>query len=333
MVKRHYVGLFMLIISLAGCTKDTTTSTDTIGNWIRRSDFEGVGRSESIAVTLDGKAYVGLGYDGANRLTDFWEYDGNSDFWKKKAAFPGVARSSAVGFTANGKIYAGLGYDGVNSLNDFWMYDPALDTWTRVADFGGSARYDAVAFGINNKGYVCSGYDGNYLKDFWEYDPIADSWTQKVSPGGSKRSAATVFVLNEKAYLVTGSNNGSNLNDLWEYDAAADKWTEKRKISDVTDDTYDDDYAMIRSNAVSFVIGDKGYLTTGSVGGLTGTTWEYDATADTWTEKTSFEGTAREGAIGFSINGRGYVACGRSSGLRLDDLREFLPLIEYDEND
>jgi len=333
MVKRTYGWLLICLVSFAACTKDSTTTEDTIGNWVRRSDFEGVGRSESITATANGIVFVGLGYDGTTRLTDFWEYDANSDFWKKKAAFPGVARSSAVAFEANGKVYAGLGYDGINSLNDFWEYDPAKDTWTRIADFGGSARYDAVAFGLNNKGYVCSGYDGNYLKDFWEYDPATNTWTQKVSPGGSKRSAAAVFVVNAKAYIVSGTNNGSYLNDLWEYDPALDKWTEKRKISDVSDETYDDDYAITRSNAVAFGIGTKGYLCTGAVGGLSSTCWEYDPTTDLWTNKTAFEGAAREGAVGFSVNNRGFVATGRSSGLRLDDMREFLPLIEYNEND
>ncbi|HQD09195.1 MAG TPA: hypothetical protein PLQ65_05995, partial [Flavihumibacter sp.] len=151
------LSFFLLMCSslwMAGCTKSSSSDT-LVGNWVRRSDFEGVGRSEAVAAQLNGKAYVGLGYNGTDRLTDFWVYDNTSDFWQKKADFPGTARNSAVAFAANGKIYVGLGYDGVNYLKDFWAYDPGANTWTQVADFGGSARYDAVAFGIGDKGYVC----------------------------------------------------------------------------------------------------------------------------------------------------------------------------------
>lgn len=298
---------------------------------MRRSDFEGVGRSEAVSAVLDGKAYVGLGYNGTDRLADFWVYDSNEDFWQKKADFPGTPRNSAVAFAANGKVYVGLGYDGVNYLKDFWQYDPSANSWTQVADFIGSGRYDAVGFGLNNKGYVCSGYDGNYLKDFFSYDPASNTWTQEISPGGSKRTEASVFVINEKAYLCLGSNNGAYVNELWEYDGSS--WTEKRKMTNVSSDSYDDDYAMTRANSVAFTLDGKGYITTGTTGGLTSTTWEYNPTDDTWIERTSFEGTAREGAVGFSVNGRGYVTTGRSSSLRLDDMREFLPTAEYDEND
>lgn len=324
----------VLLVFCFGCTPDTTTDDELVGNWIKRSDFEGVGRSEAIAVTLGEKAYVGLGYDGVNRLTDFWEYDGQSDFWRKRTSFPGTPRSSAIGFAANGKLYVGLGYDGINYLRDMWEYDPSADTWKQVSNFIGSGRYDAIAFGIGENGYVCSGYDGNYLKDFYRYTPATDSWEQLVSPGGTKRSDAAVFVIDSKAYICTGTNNGAMVNELWMYDPATQTWTEKRKMTSVSDEDFDDDYtSIVRGNAVAFSMNGLGYITTGTTGAYTSTCWEYNPATDLWVEKTAFEGSAREGAIGFSLNNRGYVATGRSSGLRLDDLREFVSEMEYDEND
>ena len=318
---------------ITGCSKDTDTSSDLVGNWVRRGDFEGVARGEAVSATLNGKVYAGLGFDGTNRLTDFWEYNPDTDFWVRKADFPGTARNTAVSFAAAGKVYVGLGYDGVNKLNDFWEYNPTSNTWRQVANFGGSARYGAKAFSINDKGYVVSGYDGNQLKDFWMYDPALNTWTQKVSPGGSKRTDATVFVIDNKAYLATGINNGTNINDFWMYDPAADTWTEKRKISNVSDETYDDDYAIIRYNAVSFTLNGKGYITTGITSGYTATTWEYNPADDTWTQKTAYEGSVREGAIGFAVKDRAYVALGRSSSYRFDDVREFKPLDEANDDD
>lgn len=334
-MNRFFIVLAMGIALTAGsCTKTESDDDDTIGNWVRRSDFEGVGRSEAISVTTgDDRVFVGLGYDGVNRLTDLWEYDAERNFWTKKKAFPGTARNSAVAFSVNNKVYVGLGYDGVNYLKDFWEYDPSTDDWTQLADFDGSARYGATAFSIGTTGYVCCGYDGNFLKDFWAFDGGTKTWTQKISPGGTKRNEPVSFVIGQKAYLVSGTNNGSNVNDAWVYDPTTDAWTEIRKISNVSDEDYDDDYNIVRSNAVAFALGGKGYITTGINGSYVSTTWEYDPTTDLWTLKTSFEGTAREGAVGFTSKGRAFVAIGRSASYRFDDCREFLPFAEYEEND
>ncbi|MEO8582427.1 MAG: kelch repeat-containing protein, partial [Flavitalea sp.] len=308
---------FCLVI-LSGCVKSTSTSTTTVGNWVRSSDFEGKARTEAVAATAsNGKVYVGLGFDGTNRLNDFWEYDATNDFWLKKKEFPGVARNSAVAFSANGKVYVGTGYDGVNYLTDFWQYDPATDEWLQVADFPGSARYGSVAFSIADKGYVCAGYDGNYLKDFYEYDPVANTWVQKISPGGFKRNEAVAFVIDDKAYLCTGVNNGEYVNDLFVYDPSVDKWTEKRQITNVSTESYDDLYTTIaRTNGVAFVLNGKGYVTTGLTSGYVNNTWEYDPATDVWVEKTAFEGAGREGAVGFSIDNRAFVGLGKSASLR-----------------
>jgi N-acetylneuraminic acid mutarotase len=322
--------------ALSGCSKDSSSDDTTlVGNWVRKGDFEGVARSEAVSAELNGKEYAGLGFDGTTRLKDFWVYDPATDFWERKADFPGVARNSGVAFSAAGKIYVGLGFDGVNKLNDFWAYDPASNSWAQVANFGGSARYSAKAFSISDKGYVVSGYDGSQLKDFWKYDPLTNIWTQEVSPGGSKRSDAVVFVINNRAYLATGINNGSYINDFWMYNPeGGGTWTEKTKISNVSDDDYDDDYTIVRSNAVAFSINGKGYITTGTNGSYTTTTWEYDPGTDRWTAKTGFQGTAREGAIGFNVGNRGFVALGRSSSYRFDDVRELSPdAAEVDTDD
>jgi N-acetylneuraminic acid mutarotase len=329
------LGIVSVALMFGSCTKTTTTST-ILGNWIKRSDFEGVTRSEGISFTIGDKTYVGTGYDGTDRLKDLWQYDPVQNFWIQKADLPGAARNSAVGFNISNKGYVGTGYDGLNRLQDFWEYDAASNSWTQKTNFSGSARYDAVGFGILDKGYISTGYDGNYLKDIWEFNPTANSWTQKVSMGGSKRSGATAFVYANKAYICTGANNGSSssINDLWVFDPAAEtSWTEKRKISNISSDTYDDDYAIIRSNAVSFVMNDKAYVTTGENGSVLSDTWEYDFATDVWAKKTAFEGVARVGAIGFSVSNRGYVLTGRSSNTPFDDIREFFPTQEYEAND
>lgn len=320
----QWVLLGTALVSIMGCTKSSDSSDDIIGNWVTIGDIDGDARSEAVTFTIGSKAYIATGTTSTDRFNDLWEYDLNLKYWVQKASLPAAARNSALAFTIDNKGYVGTGYDGDNYLNDFWQYDPSSNQWAQKANLGGSARYDAIAFSLNGKGYICSGYDGNYLKDLWEYNPLTDSWIQKASLGGNKRSAAMCFILNGKAYVCSGNNNGSALNDLWAYDQSNDTWTQKRKISNVSDDSYDDDYSsIVRYNGVAFVMNNKAYVSTGDNGSLSSSTWEYDDVTDLWKQKTSFEASSRTGAVAFTLNDRGFVLTGRSGSSSFDDMHEF----------
>src|ERR1051325_11216231 len=71
-----------------------------------------------------------------------------------------------------------------------------------------------------------------------------------------------------------------------------------------------------RDYAVSFSIGDKGYVGTGENGSYMKDFWEYNPTADSWVQKADFGGTARERAIGFSVGSKGYIGTGYDGGAR-----------------
>lgn len=328
-----------IALVLYSCTKssDSTSAEDTSGNWVKRSEFEGNARTEAASFTIGDTAYIGTGFDGINRYTDFWAYDPVKNYWIQRAQFPGVARNSAAGFTIGGKGYIATGYDGINRLNDTWEYNPAANKWTQKANFAGTARYDAVGFGINDKGYIATGFDGGYTKDMWEFNPASGTdgaWTQQVSLGGAKRSGAVAFVYNNKAYIFTGINNGTPVTDGWSYDPIAASWTQLKDITNVSSDSYDDDYTDIaRTNAVGFIIGTKGYITCGEASGYTKKTWQYDFATDTWARKTTYERAERSGAVGFTVKGRGYVATGRNTTYYFDDIDEFLPDVTYNSVD
>lgn len=333
----YWIGAAMIVGSLVAapaCTKSTSDDEDLIGNWTRSDDYEKEGRSEAISFTIGENVYVGLGATNTERFDNLMEYNTSRRYWVQKASLPGAARSSAVAFAIGDKGYVGTGYDGVDRLNDFWEYDPANNSWTQKANFAGTARYDAVGFAVNNKGYIACGYDGNALKDMWEYNPSTDSWTQRASVAGAKRMAAIAFVHNNTAYILGGTNNGEVQRDLYAYDAGTDTWTLKKYIYDYSDDSYDDDWGTIaRHNGVAFVMGNYVYLTTGESGSLNSTTWRYDPANDTWLEKTSFEGTARTGAVAFTLNDRGFVVLGRSGSLMLDNMFELHPDDEQQDDD
>lgn len=78
-------------------------------------------------------------------------------------------------------------------------------------------------------------------------------------------------------------------------------------------------------NATAFSIGDKGYVVTGNITGVTLTKilWEYDVTTDTWTQKADFGGTARDFACAFSIGNKAYVGLGRDGNGYTKDFWEY----------
>ncbi len=321
------IGLGLFVFS---CTTDE--DEELMGNWIRRSDFEGITRSSSVSFTIGEFAYVGLGYDGDDDLVDFWRYDASQDFWTRVDTFPGVGRRGAIAFSIDGKGYVGTGYNGEadQELKDFWSFDPNASPgtqWQQVADFAGSARYNAVGFALSGLGYIGTGYDGNWLKDFYEYDPNTNTWQQVVSLGGSKREDAVAFVIDDQAYVGTGRNNGVYEFDFWAFSANTKTWTRKLELDE------DDDYNIIRHNASAFSLGGLGYIIGGSNGSTLNAVWEYDPLLDSWEQLTGIEGSAREGHVAFSINSRAYITTGRTSSIRLDDLWEFQPNEEYDEDD
>jgi len=320
-----------LLLGALGCSNNTATEdTVLMGEWYKKSSYEGVARSGAVAFVIDGKAYVGTGYDGEKWRNDFYRYDTDKNNWYKIADFPGAARSAAVAFAIDGKGYVGTGYDGENYLKDFYAYDPMDDSWSPVADFQGSARFEAASFTIDNFGYVGTGYDGNYLKDMYAYDPQTDSWIQKASYSGDKLINAFAFAIDGKAYLGGGINNGILNQEFWEYDPLNDLWQEKNDLQDDDNDSdlNDSGYTIARVLAATFVVNGKGYVCLGTRSSLSADVWEYNPSLDEWDQKNSFEGSVREATVGFAIGDLGYITTGRNSTSRYDDLWEFDPLAE-----
>jgi hypothetical protein len=333
----------ILMVGLCSCRNTSIPFTQS-GNWVMQNPFAGSNRSEPVTFTIGNFAYVAGGWDGVNRYNDMWQLDPTGmGTWTQMASMPdsnrqggSTARSSAVGFSVNGEGYLGTGYDGFNYINDFWQFDPVADVFTQKADFGGGPRFEAVGFGIGNYGYITTGFDGiNPLKDFWRYDPSSDSWTVKFGFGGEKRYAAVAFVRANRAYVVTGVDNGTAVSDFWRFDPSlpdSSSWWELNHITNFSTDKFDDSYNTItRWNGAAIVIPgtdtstDRAFVSTGDNGSLVDYTWEYYFTSDLWYEKTPYQGAVRTGAIGISVQNRGFIGLGRNTVGALNDVWEFLP--------
>ncbi|MBD79518.1 MAG: hypothetical protein CL840_11425 [Crocinitomicaceae bacterium] len=268
--------------------------------------------------------------------------------WSQKAFFPGNGKWAAVGLSINGKGYIITGGDfNSKSTKQCYEYDPVNNWWTRKQDFGGDARIYATGFTIGNKGYVGTGYDGGpnkiALNDIWEYDPNDMSngldsrgnpmgkWTRKANFAGSPRAGAVAFTISGHAFLGTGEYSGGWFRDIWEYDPLdksngmdangnpKGKWTRKM------------DGPVSRSFAVAFSIQKKGYVGTGEFGHLVfrDDFWEFDPfdpsngmdakgnPKGAWNQKANLPTVARRNAIGFSIDGKGYIGTGYDDGYKI----------------
>ncbi|HEY3403285.1 MAG TPA: kelch repeat-containing protein [Ohtaekwangia sp.] len=333
------MSMLALFISIFSCTTETDEES-TVGNWSKTTPLKGRQRSGAVSFTIGDKAYVGLGYDGDDYLSDFYVYDVNLGFWESLGDFPGEMREQAVAFSINGKGYMGLGLNkdlDKEELKDFWEYDPETDQWTPVADFEGTARYRAIGFSIGDVGYVGTGYDGdNHNSDFWKYNPEEDSWDEIVGYPGDKIESGFGFVIDGKAYIGGGISNDSYSIDFWEFTPAADgssvSWT-RRTPSD--DESYYDEFrlAVYRYDAVAITAGTKAYVVGGvsSSGAVTKDVYEFDATTFSWDQLTSYEGSARSLAVGFVLNDRIFVGTGQNGSSKYDNFWEFKPNEEYDE--
>jgi hypothetical protein len=148
-----------------------------------------------------------------------------------------------------------------------------------------------------------------------------DTWTQKADFGGVAREGATGFSIGNKGYIGLGAEYPISYKDFWEYDPDANTWTQKADFG-----------GHGRLYAVGFTIAGKGYVGTGQSGTFPNYTyykdfWEYDPNLNTWTRKSDFGGTARYGAVGFSIDNKGYLGTGVDASL-IDkkDFWEFDPI-------
>ena len=343
--------LFVLFACIGTSLVSSCTEDDeyTVGVWYRRSALDGPARTEAASFVINNEGYICCGYKGGSsptKLRDLWKYtpvEGGNGYWTQCADMPTEAgyRSAAVGFAVNGKGYVSTGID-IDSrpLADTWEYNPDSDSWTQKDDFIKEARYGALGFALGNYGYLGTGYDtSNWYKDFYKFDPNAASgsqWTVVTGFGGDKRQYGTAFVINNKVYFGFGTNNGSYPDDFWSFDGST--FTRLRDIADTnTDEDYDDDYAIVRSGAVAFVIDSKGYVTTGTTGSLKSDYWVYDPDTDLWSgdsddDYTPFallnsgsQGSLRSGATAFTLNNRGFVVAGASGSYRLDDMYELSP--------
>jgi len=230
--------------------------------WLRKSDFPGKARVGAIAEVVDGKAYVGFGYNSGVSVydtiptifSDFWMYNPQTDTWKiLKDTFPENAPlNSCSSFTYKNFLYlVGLSAQ-THMFKDVWRYDTTQDKWEQMSDFTGDARTAAVSCNDGIRYFYGLGANKN---DWWEYFPETDTWKEQKSIPGKGRTNAVAFSVDNRFFVATGRYFGGSLtdgqffDDILEFDALKNVWYKRGTIKNGA-----------RENATAFVLNDKVYL-------------------------------------------------------------------------
>ena len=206
----------------------------------------------------------------------------------------------------------GTGFDGDDYFNDFWTYDMGTNSWQQLADYPGEKRSSAVSFTIGNQGYIGTGFNGDTdeeLSDFYKYDVATNTWEQIADFGGTARYGAVGFGSDNFGYVGTGFDGNGDKKDFWKYDPQSNTWEEVFGFGGAK-----------RRDGVTFSIGTDVYLVTGVTNGIYEEDfWKFDTLTETWTALTDVdeddENILRSNAVGFSVDGFGYVACGAFGGV------------------
>lgn len=274
----------------------------TTGVWVQRPFLPAPIRERPVSFVIGSTAYLGGGVGGIGNtaLMDFWAYDPDLRVWTQKAALPG---SMEVAAAVNGM---GYGLRNTPTAN-FWAYDPVADAWSPRADLP-VPRSSTVAFGLEGRIYVTTGFANSIrLNDMWAYDPQTDTWEQKASRPGNAVHAATGFAMGNKGYVLGGNTGGTTTATSLarRYDPASDTWQSIAQYP----------FPGNVMTAMGMAIGNVGYAGGGALGGtlqLQSNFRAYDPMSNTWSSLPELGGGQRRWGAAFSIDGRGFISCGRS---------------------
>ncbi len=254
-----------------------------------------------------------------------------------------TARFNAVSFIINDVLYIGTG-QAKTADGSLYIYDDFRQIQQSAIDVNNfqlvttppafKSRAGAFAFVVNDKVYVGGGigFDASnnetYLNDCWEFDPATGQWHQMdplplmmdptslegvVYDKGRREALAFAFKNHGFGYVGGGVNGLQMLKDFWRFTPP-----------DAQDSTgswelFSFFHGPGRVDAVSIIIDEIGYFGTGYnfTEGLLNDFWAFNPAnpAAPFSKTAPFPGASREDALGFTVNGNGYLGMGVSRKL------------------
>lgn len=291
--------------------------------WVQKANFPAF-RAGMEAFGINGKGYFtgGYSYSGGNPWyqSSTYELDPVANTWTPRAD-SWVSRGGMVAYTIGGKGYIATGYTGNSAFSSGRIYDPVTDSWTGTGSFGDSAgRSWGFAFAVGGKGYIGGGrYYGDYTKrfnDFWEFDPVTMVYTPRQYLGGMDLHKCISAGVGAHGYFYAGGRNSDRgLSECWRFTPATGNWSRLSGMS------------ISREAMTAFTVGAGWY----SFGGLMqyssylGDCVRYATETGTWSFQASLSGGQRAHGVGFSVNGKGYVALGNNGATDRADVQRYDP--------
>ncbi len=274
--------------------------------WSEKASYPGGPRGYAVSFVLDGKGYVGTGFDGEYYYSDFYEYNPVNNRWKQIANLPGGGRAAATSCVVNGIAYVGLGTSKIQGESDklspflkkdWYQYDKDNDAWIRMNDFPGAPRHSAYSFVVNEIAYVGGGQVPAPFKEYvyldrsnelWNYNGLIDDWI-RLDDGP---------FLSGEAYVTNEIANIYQENQLFQYNSG--QWTSSDPIR------YEYDFS-------TFALGSKGYLALPSRHDSSGSKIIYAINPNGYsTEIINFPGQRRHSPTTFTINNSAFILLGVS---------------------
>jgi len=241
-------------------------------------------RSLHAGIVVGDSLYVFGGYDGSNRVNDFYRFNFKSSKWSQimvSGSCPSP-RDRHVVVSHQDMIYIFAGYDGNNRVNDFWQYDIDHETWSVVdAALGNPPTPRHSHSGVEYDGgmYVFAGYDGNYRSDFHRYNFSNQKWSIVPVKGSvPKARYRTSAVAYKNRMLVVGGHDGAkHLNDFYQFDFDSCDWSLVDTTGQVPPPSPRDSYSAV-------IGGDSMYLFGGSTGSAKNDLYSFSFEAAQWHE-------------------------------------------------
>jgi len=241
-------------------------------------------RSLHAGIMVDDSLYIFGGYDGSNRVNDFYKFSFKASKWTQITATGASpsARDRHVVVSHGCKIYIFAGYDGNNRVNDFWQYDTEHEVWTIVDAAIGqppTPRHSHSGVEYNGSMYVFAGYDGNYRSDFHRFNFSQRKWSivpvKGTVPKARYRTSAVAY---KNRMLVVGGHDGAkHLNDFHQFNFDTLEWSLVETMGQVAPPSPRDSHSAV-------VCGDTMYLFGGSTGSARNDLYSFSFETYQWHE-------------------------------------------------
>lgn len=188
--------------------------------------------------------------------------------------------------------------------------------WIQLADLPVGLVANYTSFSVNGDIYVLGVNNAMQTNTLlWKYNPAADAWTSVSQFSGAPRYGMAAFTIGNFVYVGSGTDYVQTFSDFFKYDPSQNSWTPIASLP------------VGRSQAGTFTIGGKGYVSCGLIGNTTvlHDLFEYDTTSNSWAQKANLPANGRYAVSAFSNGSSGFLGLGFGNNVWYSDFYKYSP--------